>query len=166
LKDWPLVGNAYIALSMAIAFPFGAAALGISLSHLPDSILWLTIGAFLAGLAREIIKSAQDMEGDKAARGSKHLPILIGARPALALAGLLAIGFCLSLFMLVSSSAAGITWNTLELGMLALSGLVYLTMAFELLMGVPKAEQLERMRKTTLYALGLALAAVALAALM
>lgn len=166
LKDWPLIGNAYIALSMAIAFPFGASAAGIPIANFPASIIWLAIGALCAGLSRELIKSVQDMEGDKAARGSKHLPILIGARPALMLAGLLAIGFCASLLMLVSSSAAGITWNTLELGLLALSGLAFLTIAFELLIGVPSREQLERMRKTTLYALALALLALALAAVL
>lgn len=165
LKDWPLVGNAYIALSMAIAFPFGALAAGIPIANFPSLILWLTIGAFFAGLSRELIKSVQDMKGDKAARGSRHLPIIIGARSALVLAALLAIGFCISLFMLVSSPRTTITWNILELGLLALSGLVYLAIAFELLAGMPKAEQLERMRKTTLYALGLALLAMAIATL-
>ncbi|MCL6088601.1 MAG: UbiA family prenyltransferase [Candidatus Marsarchaeota archaeon] len=164
LKDWPLIGNAYIALSMAIAFPFGALALGVEMHNLPQPIVWLTIGAFLAGLARELVKSVQDMEGDRKARNSKHLPILIGARPTLALAGLLAIGFCLSLLML-AFSPGGPAWSFLPLALLAVAGLSYLANAIEMLGGVPKPAGLERLRKTTLYALGLALAAVALAVL-
>ncbi len=190
LKDWPLIGNAYIALSMAIAFPFGAGAvmfqdapglgnmmgagwqmllllaaspLTIFLA-LPAPILWLTAGAFFAGLSRELIKSVQDMKGDRAARGSKHLPILIGARAALILAGLLAAGFCASLLWLVTAPG-GPAWNIPSLGLLAVSGLAYLANAIELMGGVPKPGGLERMRKTTLYALMLALAAVALAVL-
>lgn len=163
LKDLPLLGNLYIAASMAIAFPFGVAVFGPG-NLLPGPILWLTLGAFLAGFARELVKSVQDMEGDKAARNSRHLPILIGARPTLVLAGLLSVGFCASLFMLASSPY--LKWNVLELGFLAISGLAYLTIAFELLVGMPNAEAIERLRKTTLYALGLALLAMALAAIM
>jgi geranylgeranylglycerol-phosphate geranylgeranyltransferase len=165
LKDWPLIGNAYISLSMAIAFPFGAAALGVQLDNLPQPIVWLTIGAFCAGFARELVKSVQDMKGDRAARASMHLPILIGARPTLILAGLLAAGFCASLLMLVTAPQ-GPEWNVLSLGFLAIAGLAYLANAIEMLGGVPKPKGLERMRKTTLYALMLELAAVALAVLL
>ena len=97
-------------------------------------------------------------------KGSKSLPHVIGARNSLLLAALSFLLYAASIPLLVTSSSR-MSWNVLELGLLALSGLAYLTMAFELLTGVPKPEQLERMRKSTLYALGLALLAVALAAL-
>jgi geranylgeranylglycerol-phosphate geranylgeranyltransferase len=83
LKDLPLVGNAYIALTMAIPFVFGNFVVTTTLSPL---VLVLAILGFVAGLAREIVKSAQDMEGDIKARGSKTLPVVIGRKRALAVA--------------------------------------------------------------------------------
>jgi geranylgeranylglycerol-phosphate geranylgeranyltransferase len=79
LKDLPLVGNAYIALTMAIPFIFGNFVVAPALTQIT---LILALLGFVAGLAREIIKSAQDMEGDRKARGSKTLPIIIGERNA------------------------------------------------------------------------------------
>ena len=83
LKDLPLAGNAYIALTMAVPFIFGNFVVSSILSPL---IVVLAALGFVAGLAREIIKSVQDMEGDVAARGSKTLPVVIGKKPALAAA--------------------------------------------------------------------------------
>ncbi len=83
LKDLPLVGNAYIALTMAIPFVFGNYAVSAALA--PANIALALLG-FVAGLAREIIKSVQDVEGDVAARGSRTLPVIIGKNASLALA--------------------------------------------------------------------------------
>ncbi len=80
LKDTPLLGNSYIALTMAIPFIFGNFVVSDTLSQ---TALVLAALGFVAGLAREIIKSVQDMEGDIRARGSKTLPVIIGRRPAL-----------------------------------------------------------------------------------
>lgn len=90
LKDLPLVGNAYIGLTMAIPFIFGnfvysTDLLGVSIA--------LALLGFVAGLAREIIKSAQDLEGDIRARGSKTLPAVIGKKASVALAAVLYISF-------------------------------------------------------------------------
>lgn len=83
LKDMPLVGNMYIALTMAIPFVFG----NFVVSREPAMIaLILALLGFVAGLAREIIKSAQDMEGDRKARGSRTLPIVIGEKNAVVVA--------------------------------------------------------------------------------
>jgi len=90
LKDLPLVGNIYIGLSMAIPFIFGNFVISDKISMLAIA---LALIGFVAGLAREIVKSAQDMEGDMKARGSKTLPVVIGKRPALAMASLLYILF-------------------------------------------------------------------------
>jgi geranylgeranylglycerol-phosphate geranylgeranyltransferase len=83
LKDLPLIGNIYIALTMAIPFIFGNFVFSESLSVIA---VVLALLGFVAGLAREIIKSVQDMKGDKKARKSKTLPIVIGKKPALAIA--------------------------------------------------------------------------------
>jgi geranylgeranylglycerol-phosphate geranylgeranyltransferase len=83
LKDLPLVGNIYIALTMAIPFLFGNFAVSGELSAI--ALVLASLG-FVAGLAREIIKSVQDMAGDMKARGSKTLPVIIGKTPSLAIA--------------------------------------------------------------------------------
>lgn len=77
LKDLPLVGNIYIAFTMGIPFIFGNMVVSEML-YVPSIILFLL--GFTAGIAREIVKSIEDMHGDKAARGSKTLPILIGEK--------------------------------------------------------------------------------------
>ncbi len=86
LKDLPLVGNIYIGFTMAIPFIFGNFVYSGVL--LPIALALSALG-FVAGLAREIIKSVQDMEGDLKARGSKTIPIVIGEVPSLALASAL-----------------------------------------------------------------------------
>ncbi len=164
LKDWPVAGNLFIAVSMAIAFLFGSVAIGIPIALTSPAILLLCAGAACAGFGRELVKTVQDMEGDKAARGSNSLPHVIGARKSLLLAALAFLLYAASIPLLVLSSTS-ITWNVLSLGLLALSGLSYLALTIELLAKTPKENQLERIRKSTLYALGLALLAVALAAL-
>ena len=162
LKDWPLIGNAYIALSMAIAFPFGAAVLGAPLDHLPRAIMWLTLGAFAAGLARELVKSVQDMEGDKKARGSRHLPLLIGAQPTLILAAILCGVYASSI---IKFSQRPLSSHPLFFIGLFASATLYLMLAL-MMLRKPDAERLELIRKASLGALGLALAAVLAAVLL
>jgi len=113
LKDLPLVGNIYIALTMAIPFLFGNFVVSSSFS-LP--VLALAVLGFVAGLGREIIKSVQDMEGDVRARGSKTLPVLIGKRPALLVAS-----FLYLLFIPISLAPF---WLGLEMKPLAVGGVV------------------------------------------
>ncbi len=86
LKDLPLVGNAYIALTMAIPFIFGNFV--VSPRLVPLAMVLSCLG-FISGLAREMLKTVQDMEGDLAARGSRTLPMLIGARNTILLAMIL-----------------------------------------------------------------------------
>ncbi len=86
LKDLPLVGNIYIGLSMAIPFVFGNFVVSNELNSI--AIILALLG-FISGLAREIVKSVQDVEGDRKARESKTLPIIIGEKPATYVAALL-----------------------------------------------------------------------------
>ncbi len=83
LKDLPLMGNVYIALTMAIPFIFGNFVVSESLSLMAGVVALL---AFIAGLAREIVKSVEDMEGDLKARGSRTLPVVIGSKNSLMVA--------------------------------------------------------------------------------
>ncbi|MEM4348610.1 MAG: UbiA family prenyltransferase [Candidatus Anstonellaceae archaeon] len=86
LKDLPLVGNVYIALSMAIPFVFGNLVLS---DQIDPKILSISAVAFVAGLGREIVKSAEDVKGDVLHRKSRTLPALIGIKKSCILAAIL-----------------------------------------------------------------------------
>ncbi len=74
LKKVPLIGNLSIAASMSIPFLYGVLTVSESV---PVSIWILTSMVFLAGTGREIVKSIQDMKGDRE-QGRRTLPIEIG----------------------------------------------------------------------------------------
>ncbi len=97
LKDLPVIGNIYIGLTMAIPFLFGSVVITNSFAF-GVTILSIFAIAFIAGLAREIIKSIEDIEGDKKARKSNTLPIIIGKKNARMIAALLYIIFALLAF--------------------------------------------------------------------
>ena len=60
LKEFGLAGNVYIAASMAAPFLFGGIVAGVI--ELP--VVVLSAIAFVSGLAREIMKGIEDVEGD------------------------------------------------------------------------------------------------------
>ncbi|MDP2797780.1 MAG: geranylgeranylglycerol-phosphate geranylgeranyltransferase [Methanoregula sp.] len=87
LKSMPVVGNAAVAYLAASIFLFGGAFAGW---HALVLMLPLAAITFLATMVREILKDAEDVEGD-AAGGADTLPIRIGIRPATRIA----LGFAL-----------------------------------------------------------------------
>ena len=90
LKDYPLLGNMYIALTMAIPFVYGNIA--YSLTFASENIVLFAM-ALAVGMSRELIKTAEDFEGDKKARFSRTLPYYVGIDNTLRLAGLILIIF-------------------------------------------------------------------------
>jgi geranylgeranylglycerol-phosphate geranylgeranyltransferase len=86
LKDIAIIGNAYIALTMAVPFIYGSLAVS---TELPPAVMLLSSIAFVSGLAREIMGTVRDVKGDKRGRGSKTLPMLIGVGHSLMLSSLL-----------------------------------------------------------------------------
>ncbi len=105
LKDLPLIGNLFIATTMAIPFIFG----GYVYSASPPPVIWdIALLGFIAGLAREIVKSVEDMKGDIKARKSKTLPVLIGRGPSLFVASMLFLLFIpLTIVPFVTSLSLG-----------------------------------------------------------
>ncbi len=85
LKDIAFVGNIYIASTMAVPFVYGSLAVT---SDVPAPVLLLSSIAFMSGLAREMMGTARDVRGDRAGRGSRTLPMLIGIRNSLYLSSL------------------------------------------------------------------------------
>ncbi len=61
LKEFGIIGNVYIAFSMATPFIFGSI---VAKNTVTPQIAVLSIIAFLAGVAREIMKGIEDVEGD------------------------------------------------------------------------------------------------------
>jgi geranylgeranylglycerol-phosphate geranylgeranyltransferase len=77
LKGSVLVGNVTVALMTGLAFPFGAIAAGRSGVGVYPGIF-----AFLANLAREILKDVEDVNGDAAA-DAETLPVKHGPEAGL-----------------------------------------------------------------------------------
>ncbi len=61
LKEFGIVGNLYIALSMAAPFLFGSI---VASNTVTESVVMLSLIAFLSGLGREVMKGIEDVEGD------------------------------------------------------------------------------------------------------
>jgi 4-hydroxybenzoate polyprenyltransferase len=90
MKDIPLLGNMFIGTTMGIPFIFA----DISFSGgVTDKSLYLFSIAFIIGFAREIVKSVEDYKGDLEARGSRTLPILLGPKMSMKIAGLIFLMF-------------------------------------------------------------------------
>jgi len=84
LKKIKLIGNYYIAYTMAIPFLFG----GVAFSPNIPNIIWiLSSMAFLSGVGREILKDIMDLEGDKEEK-VKSLPIYLGKNKSFLISGL------------------------------------------------------------------------------
>ncbi len=79
LKGLPLVGNFAVAFLCALAIYFP------EFPALIHSTLPAFVFAFLATLAREVVKDAEDVEGDRAAK-LRTLPLMIGVNGARKLA--------------------------------------------------------------------------------
>ncbi|MFN3910234.1 MAG: UbiA family prenyltransferase [Candidatus Anstonellaceae archaeon] len=157
LKELPLVGNIVIALSMAIAFPFGYIAKSNSFS-LNSLVLILFLGAFVVGFAREIIKSIQDIKGDKLARKARTLPVVLGEKTSALIAGFLFLFFCFFLASLFFIDQI-LKWNYFSLALLVISFAVFLVLAFKSF----RLEDLELIRSQSLVGLAIVLFSLLLA---
>ncbi|MEM4633751.1 MAG: UbiA family prenyltransferase [Candidatus Anstonellaceae archaeon] len=150
LKDMPAIGNAYIAASMAVPFVFGNL---VASDRIMPSMLAIASVAFAAGFGREIVKSAEDLEGDVKHRGSKTLPAILGKKASLKIA---------SAFYLISAAlallpfAAGLRANTLSVGMVALAAISFAYLA-KIVWDKHEIEELRMARKASLLVLAIGL---------
>ncbi len=96
LKDVPLVGNMYVALSMAIPFIFGSYVVSQSISPV---IIVISLLVFTSGLAREIDGTIRDFKGDLR-RKAVTLPRVVGIRNSAYISLILyIIAVCLSVYL-------------------------------------------------------------------
>lgn len=158
LKDLPLVGNAFIATTMAIPFVFGAYAYSPSPSA---AIFAIALLGFVSGFAREILKSAEDMEGDLRARGSKTLPLVIGREKSITVSGML---FLLFVPLTVAPFMMGLSLGIASGALLFIADIPILAIAFSLFYR-RENEYLAKARKFSLGALFCGLLSLMLASM-
>ena len=118
--------------------------------------IWaIALVAFVAGLGREIIKSAEDMEGDVKHRNARTLPVVIGKKNSLLFAALL---YAALVPLSLSPFALGLHANILSLGLVLLTALSFAAMAIMSARASEKDQAtLISLRKTSLLALGVGL---------
>jgi len=118
LKSMPVVGNAAVAYLAASIFLFGGAFAGWD-----GLVRMIPLAAitFLATMVREILKDAEDVEGD-AAGGADTLPIRIGIR----MTTRIALGFALA-----AAAASIVPYFWWEYGTLPASSLLTLSSSSE-----------------------------------
>jgi geranylgeranylglycerol-phosphate geranylgeranyltransferase len=127
LKDLAVLGNFYIALTMAIPFAYGSIIAAGAITN--DAAILASI-AFVVGLAREIMKTVQDVEGDRRGRNAKTLPMLIGIHNSLYLASFLYL-FAIVLSYFPYASAASAYHNNLAYALpVAITGALLLYVAY------------------------------------
>lgn len=85
LKKLPLLGNAFIALTMSGPFVYGSLAVSTGVSTI---VTLLAAIAFLVGLGRELLNTLRDVEGDKKIN-ALTLPMLLGGKNTAILSSLL-----------------------------------------------------------------------------
>jgi geranylgeranylglycerol-phosphate geranylgeranyltransferase len=146
LKSTPLLGNVAVSYLSASIFLFGGAFSGWEgfIQNLPLALI-----TFLAMIARELLKDAEDVEGDSVG-GARTLPVHFGVRTTTRLAFIFALlAICASL---IPSSRWG-SWYLLGIGIV---DLVILMAAFRALPcttpGCVKASQATVYLKTGMFA--------------
>ena len=159
MKNMLLLGNAYIAVSMAIVFIFGAYVVS---NIIRPAVLLIITMIFLSGLAREINGTVRDMEGDVKARKVRTLPVVIGRKAAVAVAFILymiAISITLYLFLEIQPFMYNFYYGV----MIAISDILVFNSGIIFLLGDKKSYR--RARNTSLAGMGLALIAILIASL-
>ena len=144
LKSTPFFGNAAVAYLSASIFLFGGAYAGW---HALVDILPIAAITFLAMLARELLKDAEDIEGDQA-HGADTLAIRIGVKKTAIIA------FACAVAAVAASAVPALWWGPWYLTGIAIVDLVILAAAGKAL-GCPDPACLKATGAATLLKLGM-----------
>jgi geranylgeranylglycerol-phosphate geranylgeranyltransferase len=154
LKKIKLLGNFYIAYTMAIPFVFGGAAVLRSSTFsvtIPPVIFVLALIAFCAGAGREIMKDVMDVAGDTTI-GVRSFPLYIGIRGSNALAAILyLVAIVLSFIPFFMRSYTAFFYDFSYLFFILITDSLLLTTAVHLV--IKKKPNMRFYRKFTLAAL-------------
>jgi len=144
LKEYGIAGNVYIAFSMVAPFIFGSVVAGKPNTQ----IVILSAIAFLSGLAREIMKGIEDVEGD-ALRNVKTVARVYGIRKAeKASASLYFVSITLSLIVIAIPEYMDAKYLVPVL----ICDYILVRTAIKLVHGIKRSE-ISEMRKKTMIAL-------------
>ena len=144
LKSTPFFGNAAVSYLAASIFLFGGALAGGN--RLLDMLPVATI-AFLAMLARELLKDAEDIDGDRAG-GADTLPIRIGVQKTALLA------FVFAIAAVAASVLPYLWWGMWYLAGIALVDIIVIVAAFSAL-GCTDPDRLKAAGSTGLLKIGM-----------
>ena len=166
MKKVKLVGNFYIAYTMAIPFVFGGAAIlekNTLVFSIHPAIFIIALIAFLAGSGREIMKDVQDYEGDKE-KGVRSFPKYIGKRKSNIVAGLFFIFAIILSFLPFSLKQYDIFYrNFTYMGLVLITDLILLIVSLNLM--AKKEPNLKSFRKISLVAIFIGLLAFLISAI-
>ena len=110
LKRLPLIGNVFIASSMAVCFVYGNFCVSAALNYF---VSVFALMSFLTGLGRELLITMRDVAGDKKI-GARTLPMLLGAKRTVIVAdALVYAGVVLSFFPLFALPALFLPYGVL-----------------------------------------------------
>uniref|UniRef100_A0A7C4WF23 Prenyltransferase n=1 Tax=Geoglobus ahangari TaxID=113653 RepID=A0A7C4WF23_9EURY len=150
LKELGLLGNMYIAFSMAAPFIFG----GYIAGKINPEIVALSLIAFLSGLGREIMKGIEDVEGD-ALRDVKTIARVYGKDFAAKVAAILfIISVVASLLVMVIPEYRNVRYAV----PIAITDLILLLESKRLLKGIER-DDIKVLRKRTMIAMTIGLSA-------
>jgi geranylgeranylglycerol-phosphate geranylgeranyltransferase len=165
LKKIKLVGNFFIAYTMAIPFVFGGAAVlkdNVFKIQIPPTIFIVACIAFLAGVGREIMKDVMDFTGDKE-KGVTSFPKYIGTRSSCILAAIFFLNAIMLSFVPFFMQSYGVYYqNYYYLILIVFTDAILLYIAIVLI--IKKQGNMKQYRKMTLLALFVGLIAFLLGA--
>ncbi len=159
LKDLPLIGNAYVAFSMAIPFIFGNYVVSNTANY---AILVIFALIFISGTAREIDGAIRDYAGDSRMRNARTLPRVIGIRASAYFAfALYIIAIAISIYIFLS--VPPFRSNLVYLSMIAVSDMLLFYSGAVFALRMKKSYDL--VRNISLGGMGLALVCMLISAL-
>ena len=151
LKEFGIIGNLYIALSMCAPFIFGSV---VATNTITPQVAVLSVIAFLSGVGREIMKGIEDVEGD-ALRNVRTVARVWGVEKASLLSSILfivAVIMSFYPFLFVESYRFDLKYLIPVL----VTDLILLKVSLNLLKRYDK-EDIRKYRKETLVALSIGL---------
>ncbi len=155
MKKIKLLGNFYIAYTMAIPFVFGAAAViqenTLFSFEIHPSIYIIALMAFLAGSGREIMKDVQDFKGDFK-KGVRSFPKYIGKKNSNIIASLFYLSaIALSFLPYISANYEIYYRNIYYIVIILITDIMLLVTAVRLIQN--KTENMKVYRKMSLIAM-------------
>ncbi|OYT34348.1 prenyltransferase [Archaeoglobales archaeon ex4484_92] len=151
LKKLGIIGNSYIAFSMAAPFLYGSI---IASNSISIPILILSVIAFISGLGREIMKDIEDVLGDRT-RSVRSVPVVKGSSFAAKISVsfyIFAVLLSVVPYLVVNQYAFDLKYGIPVL----LADVIFLYTAAEMLKNF-SPEMIKRYRKLTLLAMVLGL---------